>query len=222
MILKKIFIAIAILFSICVNAQIRFSIAPDISLMRNFSPQQRFFALGETVQANFHFDSQETVYAWITYYTSGKFNNPFVATAKSTTTFPAAIPFTAYGVWRNKEFSLGWKHFFKGSFDAQSGYNIYSTAGFGLMFTKVQNTFTPAIDTNLYTTPIRYGSSQFYRLTLDLGAGAEFPIGANFFLYADVRTWIPTTSYPSPFLQNTKNVPLPFMIATGMRILFGY
>ena len=214
--------AFAVLFSVSVHAQIRFSVAPDISLMRNFSPQQKFWALGETIQLNFHFDPKQTAYAWITYYTAGNFHNPFIATAKSSTTIPSAIPFTAYAVWRNNEISLGWKHFFKGSFDAANGYNIYSTMGFGLMFTKVQNTFTPAVDTSVYNTPTNYGNSNFYRLTFDIGAGAEFPLGANFFLYSDVRTWIPTTSYPSPFLQNNKNVPMPFMIAAGMRVLFGY
>ena len=90
------------------------------------------------------------------------------------------------------------------------------------MFTKVENVFTPAIDTSLYTAPTLAGSSEFYRLTIDIGGGIEFPIGGNFFLYSDIRTWIPTTDYPSPYLHNDKNVPLPFMIIGGMRILFGY
>lgn len=220
--MKKTLFAFAVLLSVSVHAQVRFSIAPEISLMRNFSPKQKFWALGETIQANFHFTSNQTAYVWLTYYTAGNFHNPFVATAKLPGTLPSSIPFTAYSVWRNNEVSIGWKHFFKGSFDALTGYNIYSIAGFGLMFTNVQNTFTPSIDTSLYNTPMNYGNSKFYRLTLDLGAGLEFPLGANFFLYGDARTWIPTTNYPSPFLQNNKNVPLPFMISGGMRILFGY
>jgi hypothetical protein len=217
------FIAIIFLF-ICIhaNAQIRLSIAPDLSLMRNFSPKQKFWALGETVQFDFHFNEKQSAYAWITYYTPGKFKNDFAATAKNANTFPSVIPFKASANWRNNEISLGWKHYFKGSYDAETGYNIYSIAGFGLMFTKVANAFTPVIDTNLYSAPTVAGSSKFYRLTIDLGTGVEFPIGGNFFLYGDLRTWIPTSDYPSPYLHSNKNVPLPFMLSGGMRVLFGY
>jgi len=190
--------------------------------MRNFSPKQKFWALGETIQFNFHFNQRQSAYVWITYYTPGRFRNNFTATAKSLGTSPSSIPFTASAKWRNNEMSVGWKHYFKGSFDAEAGYNIYSIAGFGLMFTKVGNTFSTAIDTSLYNTPTLRGNSEFYRLTIDLGAGVEFPIGGNFFLYGDVRSWIPTSDYPSPYLHNNKNVPLPFMISGGMRILFGY
>ena len=190
--------------------------------MRNFSPKQKFWSLGQTIQFNFHFNSKQSAYAWITYYTPGKFGNNFTATSKSSAVTPLAIPFKASERWRNNEISIGWKHYFKGSYDAETGYNIYSTAGFGLMFTKVENVFMPAIDTSLYNTPTLPGNSEFYRLTIDLGAGVEFPIGGNFFLYSDVRTWLPTTDYPSPYLHSNKNVPLPFMISGGMRILFGY
>ena len=220
--MKKL-IAIFLLFG-CISShgQIRFSVAPDISLMRNFSPKQKFWSLGQTIQFNFHFNSKQSAYAWITYYTPGKFGNDFTATSKSSAVTPLAIPFKASERWRNNEISLGWKHYFKGSYDVETGYNIYSTAGFGLMFTKVENVFTPAIDISLYNTPTLPGNSEFYRLTIDLGTGIEFPIGGNFFLYSDVRTWIPTTDYPSPYLHSNKNVPLPFMISGGMRILFGY
>lgn len=222
MTLKKLLV---IFFLFCVNysqAQIRISVAPDLSLMRNFSPKQEFWTLGSTVQFNFHFTAKESGYAWITYYTPGKFKNNFTATSKSSTTSPSSIPFKASAKWRNNEMSLGWKHYFKGSFDAETGYNIYGSAGFGLMFSKIENVFAPVIDTSLYNTPTLSGNSEFYRLTIDLGTGVEFPIGGNFFLYSDVRTWIPTTDYPSPYLHSNKNVPLPFMFSGGMRILFGY
>jgi hypothetical protein len=220
--LKKLVAIFLLLSCIYSHAQVRISVAPDLSLMRNFSPKQEFWSLGQTVQFNFHFSAKESGYAWITYYTPGKFKNNFTATAKSSTTSPFTIPFTASAKWRNNEVSLGWKHYFQGSYDTEAGYNIYGLAGFGLMFTKVENIFSPAIDTSLYTTPTLAGNSEFKRLTIDLGAGVEFPIGGNFFLYSDVRTWIPTTNYPSPYLHNNENVPLPFMISGGMRILFGY
>lgn len=196
--------------------------APDLSLMRNFSPKQKFWSLGQTVQFNFHFTPKQTVYAWLTYYTPGKFKNNFTANAKSSATSPATVPFIAAARWRNNEVSFGWKHFFKGSYDAETGYNLYSIAGFGLMFTKVENNFTPSIDTSRYTAPTLAGNSEFYRLTIDLGVGVEYPIGGNFFLYGDIRTWLPTTDYPSPYLHNNKNVPRPLMLSGGLRILFGY
>jgi hypothetical protein len=206
----------------CVHAQVRFSIDADLSLMRNFSPKQKFWALGETIQGNFHFNKKQTVYAWITFYTPGKFNNNFTATAKSLSTVPSSTRFTASATWRNNEVSIGWKHYLRGSFDSENDWNLYTIAGFGLMFTKVENIFNPVIDTSQYNAPLQAGKSEFYRLTLDLGTGIEFPVGGNFFLYGDVRTWIPTSDYPSPYLHNNKNVPLPFMISGGMRILFGY
>ena len=196
--------------------------AQDLTLMRNFSPRQKFWTVGATVQANFHFSNKETGYAWLNYYIPGKFRNEFTATAKSPTTVPSTFKFRAAANWRNNEVSLGWKHYFKGGYDAETGWNLYSIAGFGLMFTRVDNSFTPAIDSSLYNTPTLAGSSEFYRLTVDLGAGAEFPVGGNFFLFGDVRTWIPTSDYPSPYLHSNKNVPLPFMLSAGMRILFGY
>jgi len=220
--LRKFIVLLLLFIHICGRAQIRLSVAADVSLMRNFSPKQKFWALGETVQFNFHFSAKESGYAWITYYTPGKFRNNFIAAAKSSTTFPSTIPFKASAKWRSNEISLGWKHYFKGSFDAESDYHLYSIAGFGLMFTKVENNFAPDIDTSQYTTPTLAGNSEFYRLTIDLGGGVEFPIGGNFFIYGDARTWIPTSDYPSPYLHSNKNVPLPFMISGGLRILFGY
>jgi hypothetical protein len=220
--LRKFIVCIFLFGWICGKAQIRFSVAPDLSLMRNFSPKQKFWALGQTLQFDFHFTKKETGYAWISYYTPGKFKNNFLASAKSAGTTPAVILFKASAKWRNNEVSLGWKHYFKGSFDAETGWSLYSTAGFGLMFTKVENVFTPAIDTSRYNTATLPGNSSFYRLTLDLGSGVEVPIGADFFLYSDIRTWIPTSHYPSPYLHSNKNVPLPFMLSGGIRILFGY
>lgn len=205
-----------------VHAQIRFSISPDISLMRNFSPGQKFWALGETVQGNVHFSSKETMYAWVTYYTPGKFKNNFTADAKSAAASPLTIPFRSTSKWRNNEFSIGWKHFIRGTCDQEDAVNIYGMAGFGLMFTKVENIFSPSVDTSQYTAPLLPGTSKFYRLTFDLGVGAEYPLGADFFIYSDLRTWIPTSDYPSKYLFSNKNVPLPFMISAGLRILFDY
>lgn len=190
--------------------------------MRNFSPNQKFWCVGQTIQGNFHFNKKQTAYASLNYYTPGKFKNDFTATAKSSATTPAVIPFEAAASWKIGQVSLGWKHYFKGGFDEELGYSIYGLAGFGLMFTKAENVFSPAIDTSLYTAPTAAGNGKFYRLTLDLGAGVEVPVGGSFVLYSDLRTWLPTSDYPSPYLHSNKNVPLPVTINAGMRILFSY
>jgi len=216
-------IVVLLLFScVLTYAQTGFSFASDLSVMRNLSPDQKFWSVGQTVQFNFHFNQKQTVYALISYYMPGKFNNDFTATAKLPTTTPSAIQFKATEKWRNNEVSIGWKHYFKGGFDAQTNYSLYGIAGFGLMFTKVENVFSTPIDTSLYTTPTVAGNSKFYRLTFDLGGGVEYPVGGSFFVYTDVRTWVPTSDYPSPYLHSNKNVPLPFLFSVGMRILFGY
>jgi hypothetical protein len=220
--LKRFFFIPALLMALAGSGQVRFSVSSDFAVMRNFSPKQKFWTLGQTVEGNFHFSKKETAYAWINYYIPGKFKNHFNASAKSPSTLPPTINFTASARWRNNEVSLGWKHYFRGSFDAENGWSLYGTAGFGLMFTKVENSFDPAVDTALYNTPLLPGSNQFYRLTLDLGLGVEFPVGGDFFLYSDIRTWIPSSGYPSPYLHNTKNVPLPAIVSGGLRILFGY
>ena len=220
--LKQLLFIPVLLFALGANAQTRYSISSDFAVMRNFSPKQKFWTLGQTVEGNFHFSKKETAYAWINYYVPGKFKNRFTAIAKSPFTLPATIGSTAAAKWRNNEVSLGWKHYFKGSFDAETSWSLYGTAGFGLMFTKVVNSFSPAIDTAYYNAPLLSGSNQFYRLTLDLGIGIEFPVGGDFFLYSDLRTWVPSSGYPSPYLHNNKNVPLPAILSGGLRILFGY
>lgn len=199
----------------------RFSIATDISVMRNFSPKQKFFAIGQTVQPLFHLSSKETVYAWLSYYSRGKFHNDFTATAKSPATVPQAKTFRVTGQWLSNEVSVGWKHYVKGSFDQSETWSLYTIAGFGLMFAKVENIFRPNIDTSVYqlAAPVP-GLNSFNRLTLDLGLGLDYPVGGNFFIYADARTWIPMSDYPSPYLHSNKNVPLPVTISAGLRILF--
>lgn len=220
--MKNLFVVIALLGVFTVHAQMRFSVSPDLSVMRNFSPKQKFFAVGQTIQGNVHFNKKETGYAWLTFFTAGKFKNSFIASAKMPGTSPASIPFKATATWRNNQVSIGWKHYFKGNYDAETDWNFYGTAGFGLMFTKVENVFAPAVDTNLYSVPTLPGANAFKRLTIDLGLGMEYALGGDFFLYGDARTWIPATRYPSPYLHNNKNVPLPFILAAGLRILFGY
>jgi hypothetical protein len=219
--LKNLFVVFLTLGSVCGHAQMRFGFATDLSVMHNFSPDQEFWCVGQTVQLNYHFNQKQTVYAWLNYYTPAKFKNEFKATSKLPNTTPSVISFSAAATWKTGQISIGWKHYFKGGCDVETGYSLYGIAGFGLMTTKVENVLTPAIDTSLYTAPTLAGSDKIYRLTLDLGAGIEFPVGGSFFIYGDLRTWLPTSDYPSPYLHNNKNVPLPIILCTGLRILFG-
>lgn len=189
--------------------------------MRNFSPHQKFFAIGQTIKPTFHLAKKDGVYAWLNYYGEGRFDNNFTATARSSQTVPQAKAFKVTGRWLSNEVSVGWSHYFKGAYDNESSWNLYTMAGFGLMFAKVENIFRPAIDTATYflASPLP-GVSTFRRLTVDLGLGLEYPASSNFFFYGDVRTWIASSSYPSPYLHSNKNVPLPITLSVGIRVLF--
>jgi len=211
---------------ICIDgialAQLRFSIATDVSLLRNFSPQQKFWSLGQGVEADLHFSQKNTFYGWFNYHTQGSFNNSFEADVKPPGT-PGQIDYYITGKWAFRQVSIGWKHYIRGSFDKEYDWNLYGAAGFGLLFTRAENILVSSIDTALYAlrpTP-QLGKDDFKRLTLDLALGTELPLGPNFYVYVDVRTSIPTSDYPSPLLHNKKHVPLPVMLNAGMRILFG-
>ena len=219
-----------VLLVLCVNlilhsslfAQVEFSLGTGVAGLRNFSPQQQFWAIGQTVQANFHFLPKESAYASLDYYTEGKFKNNFVATTRPPFAPPFQIPFTATGRLTYRQLSIGWKQYFKGTYNAENEINIYGVAGFGFLFAKVRNQFSPAIDTSRYFVATRPTiESRFRRLTFDLGLGAELPLGGNFFGFADVRTWLPASSRPSPYLHNQQDVPLALTASAGLRVLFG-
>lgn len=204
--------------------QVRVSVATGVSVLRNFSPQQKFWSVGQGLEGDFHFSKKNTAYAWINYHTQGRFTNRFTAMAKSPATVPSAVSYDVRGKWRFREVSFGWKHYFKGGFREEQHVNFYGTAGFGLLFSKVTNEIVQLPDTSLYelaATPAA-GSDEFKRLTIDLSAGAEYPVAPGIFVYGDVRTFLPASSYPSPFFHNEKRVPLPFMLNAGLRILFGF
>jgi hypothetical protein len=197
-----------------------FSIASDLGIQRSFKKEQRYWAVGHTVQAVFHFSSRDAAYAWISYYSDGKFGNNLVATAKSPATAPSAIPYRNEASMRFKHFSLGWKRYLKGRFDSEDSWNLYAYGGFGIILGRVINSQDPAVDTNDYDLPVRPGKANFKRLTLDLGLGYEIPIGADLYFYAEGRAWIPTTEYPSRYIFVNDNAPVTGMLNAGIRILF--
>ncbi len=203
------------------NAQVEgFSIATDFGIQRSFKKEQRYWAVGHTVQAQFHFTKKDAAYAWISYYTEGKFNNELTATAKSPLTSPATIAYLNRAAMRFKQLSIGYKNYLRGSFDSEKDWTVYAYGGFGLMMGRVINSQDPQIDTNDYDLPVRSGKANFKRLTLDVGIGYEIPLGADIFFYNEARAWIPTTDYPSRHIFVNDNAPFTGMINFGLRILF--
>jgi len=218
--LKKYFTISLIICAFSAQGQFGFSIATDFGLQRSFKKEQRYWAVGHTVQTQFHVSPRDALYLWISYYTEGEFENRLTATAKSPLVIPASIPYVNKAAMRFKQFSIGWKKYLKGSYDAETNWNIYVYGGFGLMLGRVINSHEPSIDTNDYDVPVRPGKANFKRLTLDVGGGWEVPIGADIFFYAEGRAWIPTTDYPSKHIFVNENAPLTGMLNAGIRILF--
>jgi hypothetical protein len=204
------------------SAQIKFSISTGGVVLRNFSPQQKFWAVGQTVRSEFHFTPKQSAYASIDYYTEGKFKNNFTATANSITTTPQQLSYTATGVLPFRQISLGWKHYFKGGYTVGKSINIYGAAGFGFLFAKMRNSFSIPIDVILYNAQPQQGEGKIKKLTFDLGLGGEMPLGGNFFAFADARTWLPASGNTSPFLHNQRNVPLVVTASVGLRLLFDF
>ena len=219
--MKKGLLAICLFFAYSVSAQLNFGIATGISVLHNLSPQQKFWAAGQTIHGLLHFSAKHSLYASIDYYTKGKFTNQFNATAKSAGTAPQQIDFLVTGRPSFRQMSIGWKHYFKGRYDSETGINLYAQAGFGLLFSQMENDFSTNIDTAQYHVPLQPGEGNFRKLSFDLGFGAEYTLGGNFFVFADTRTWLPASGYPSPYLHNQKNVPLSVMLSVGFRVLIG-
>lgn len=196
------------------------SVATGISILRNFKKEQRFWAVGHNTDLQFHITNTDVVYVGFIYTSNGKFSNKLQATAKSAITSPQLINYTNSGKMRAKEFSIGWKKFLKGNFNEEKKWNLYGTAGFGLLLGRIINTYSVAIDTTGYNVPVKDGKANFKRLTFDLGLGAEIPLAADFYFYLETKTWIPTTNYPSNYLFVNKDAPFVGMLSGGIRILF--
>jgi len=191
-------------------------------ILRSFKNDQRFWAVGQNIRIDWDFTSKGGAYASLSYSSYGKFTNELSATAKAATTSPQQISFDNNAQIRFEQISLGFKHYFVGSTDAEVNWNLYTITGFGLMFGRVTNDYSTSIDTSLYNAPQQpvNGKGHFKRLTLDLGVGWEIPLSADFYLYASGKVWIPTSDYPSKYLFVNDNAPLIAMFGIGVRILF--
>ncbi len=219
--MRTLLLSLILHLTLTASAQPRFGLATGLSVLRNFSPQQKFTVVGQTVQAQAHFTPRITGYAWIEYYTAGSYTNRFTATAKSALTTPQQLTYDATASITLRHFSLGLKRYFMGGYRNAVTTNIYGSAGFGFLFGRVSNGFTPAVDTTIYRVSPQLGTGPLRRLTFDLGIGAEYPLNENFFLFADARTWLPASGNSSLFLHNQEVFPSAVMLTGGLRILFG-
>lgn len=203
------------------EAQNAASVTTDLSLLRSLSEGQKFTSIGQTIQFQYHFTRKESGYAWLSYYSPGTYTNTLTATAKDPVTSPTTLDYTVNSEMRFRQISLGWKHFFKGDYDSEEPFTIYGSAGFGLLFSKIENIYSQPIDTSIYTTPAQAapGSDEARRLTFDLALGTELRLGAGIYFYTDVRTWLAASSNPSPYYFNDKT-PQVLMLNGGIRILF--
>ncbi|MFL5787237.1 MAG: hypothetical protein ACJ748_04230 [Flavisolibacter sp.] len=220
------YIVLILLFVPCfIHGQVLFSLTSDASLLRNLSPQQKFWSFGQTIQGQFHFSKKESAYIWVCYYTPGIYKNSYTAVEKNPGTIPSQINYTVRGRWLPRQMSIGWRHYLKGSFDNNDTWNLYTIVGFGIMISTLQNTFNLPIDTSKYTIPSNpiEGNSSFRRLTFDLGLGGEFAIGSDIFLYGEGRILTPASDKnPSSYFHNYSHVPLSLTMNAGIRVLFNF
>lgn len=218
---RALLITLVTLFSFSLHAQVEsFSLATDLGLQRSFKKEQRYWAVGHTVHSLFHLSPRDAIYLWISYYSEGNFTNQLGATAKSPTTIPQSIAYRNHAAMRFKHFSLGFRHYLKGRHDLEQGWSLYAYGGFGLMLGRIENVHNPGVDSNFYQLQVYPGKANFKRLTLDLGLGAEFPMGGDVYLYAEGRAWVPTTDYPSKHIFINDNAPFVAMLNLGIRIPF--
>ncbi len=117
---------------------------------------------------------------------------------------------------------MGWKHYLVGSGNIEEGWSLYFLAGFGLLSGKVSNKFDTPIDTAKYNLPANpvNGEGRFKRLTFDVAAGYEIPIGMAVYMYGEARAFIPASDYPSKYLFVNDNAPFILSANIGLRILF--
>ena len=210
----------ALLFRTAFSQLSGFSIATGLDIQRNFKKEQSYWAVGSMLQGLFHFTPKEGVYASFGWYSHGRLRDNITATAKSILTIPQEVNYTNTARMAVRQLSIGYRKYLKGVANSEEGWNLYAYAGFGLILGSVENIHSVSPDTTVYAVPVFKGIGRFKRLTLDLGAGYEIPVGADFYIYAEGRVWIPTTDYPSRYIFTNDNAPFMGMLGAGVRILF--
>jgi hypothetical protein len=218
----KIFTLLSLVSFNPLNAQVKFSLATDVSILRNFDGKQSFTVVGQTIHGQWHWDEGNTLYTWFTYHSNGKYKSDLVASARSILTQPQAISFTNNSEMRLRQFSIGFKRYLLGSYNKLEKFNLYGAAGFGVIIGTASNNFSFPVDTLLYTVRnnVINGSGDFKRLSFDLSAGWEMPLAYEIFVFSEARVHIPTTDYPNNYLLKNSNAPFLGSINLGIRILF--
>ncbi|HEY1115574.1 MAG TPA: hypothetical protein VGE66_18530, partial [Chitinophagaceae bacterium] len=174
--MKKLFLLLTIIGGgAAVQGQNAFSLATDLSVLRNMNKDQEFTVLGQSIRSYLHLKPKESVYASIAYYTKGQFSNTVTALAYDPATTPQRLNYTARSSIRYTNLSFGWLHYFKGAYNLEAyegkdTWNLYGSAGFGLLLGTAENTHSVQVDTALYEKPplSKEGTGEFKRLTLDL------------------------------------------------------
>ncbi len=207
-----------LLLSLFVSAQ--FSLGTDVSVLRNSSPQQQFWTVGQTIRSEWYTSNSDGPYLSIGYYVKSSFNNQFTARAKSGTTLPVQIRYTTNSSWQLRQAVLGWKHYFKGRFDSEKNAGFYGTVGTGLLFARIENRFSQSVDTSLYQTPgPTVAAGTFRRIILDLGLGGEWAIGADVYLFGELRALLQASETPSALVAGNHHIPLGTSVHAGLRVL---
>lgn len=212
-----------LLFSM-LNIAAQFSLATDISMLRNFDGKQPFTVVGQTIHGEWHVEEKLSLYAFFTYHSNGKFANDLTATAKAIGTLPQSFSFTNRAEMRLRHLSLGVKKYILGSSKNIETININVEAGFGLIMGRASNKFATPVDTTLYTVQnnVLSGTGDFKRLSFDVATGLEVPIGYEIFVFSQARIHIPTSNYPNSYLLKNNNAPFLGSINLGIRVLFNY
>lgn len=202
--------------------QPRFSVSSDISIMHNFDGRQPFTVPGQSIGLQWHPDEKYSVYSYFTYHLKGKYVSRLQARAKQPATQPQAFQFTNRSEMQLHHLSIGVKKYLTGSYRNTDKLTLYISGGFGLLLGEAVNNFSVSIDTSLYNVQdnVIGGSGDFKRLSFDLSAGIEYPVGYAIFLFSEARLLIPTTDYPSSYLLKNNNAPFLGSFNIGVRILF--
>ncbi len=220
----KIFSILFLVVISTVDSRAQFSLSTDFSVLHNFDGQQPFTVIGQTINFQLHVEEKNTLYAYYTYHSNGKFVNKLTATAKNTSTQPQNFQFANRSEMRLRHLSMGVKRYFAGTFKKLEKFNLYGSGGFGLVMGTASNKFATPVDTALYTVQnnLLNGTGDFKRLSFDIATGFEVPIGYEIFVFSEARLHIPTTSYPNSYLLKNKNAPFLGSFNLGIRVLFNY
>ena len=201
-------------------ARAQFSLSTDVSVLRNSSPAQQFWTVGQTIRAEWYTGSKDGPYLSIGYYVKSRFNNQFTAKAKSSTTIPTEITYRANSSWQFRQAVLGWKHYFKSRFDSEKNEGFYGTIGTGLLFARIENSFSQSVDTSRYSSlgPTA-AAGTFRRIILDLGLGGEWAIGADVYAFGELRSLLQASETRSPLVAGSRAIPLAASVHAGLRVL---